>query len=65
MTTHTLSHALPSAEEVAIARESSRALSAFLHSNAQTQKIEIIGNDHKSTTHACCLLPHAIPEPGA
>ena len=41
MTTRSPTHSLPTAEEVAIARESSRALSALLQTRAQTQQIEI------------------------
>jgi excisionase family DNA binding protein len=41
MTTLSPTHSLPTAEEVAIARESGRALSAFLQTRAETQQIEI------------------------
>ena len=39
MTTLSPTHSLPTAEEVAIARESGRALSAFLQTRAETQQI--------------------------
>ena len=41
MTTLSPTHSLPTAEEVAIARESGRALSAFLQTRAEIQQIEI------------------------
>lgn len=41
MTTLTPTHSLPTAEEAAIARESGRALSAYLQTHAETQQIEI------------------------
>ena len=41
MATLSPTHSLPTAEEVAIARESGRALSAFLRTRAETQRIEI------------------------
>jgi excisionase family DNA binding protein len=49
MTTFSTTHSLPTAEEVAIARESGRALSAFLQTRAKTQQIEIF--DDKGTSH--------------
>jgi excisionase family DNA binding protein len=49
MTTLSPNRALPSAEEVAIARESGRALSAYLQTRAQTQQIEIF--DDKGASH--------------
>ena len=49
MTTRSPTHSLPTAEEVAIARESSRALSALLQTRAQTQQIEIF--DDKGASH--------------
>lgn len=42
-------HSLPTAEEVAIARESGRVLSAFLQTRADTQQIEIF--DDKGASH--------------
>ena len=42
-------HSLPTAEEVVLARESGRALSAYLQTRAETQQIEII--DDKGATH--------------
>jgi excisionase family DNA binding protein len=49
MTTLFPTHSLPTAEEVAIARESGRALSAFLQTRAETQQIEIF--DDKGASH--------------
>jgi excisionase family DNA binding protein len=49
MTTLSPTHSLPTAEEVAIARESGRALSAFLQTRAETQQIEIF--DDKGASH--------------
>ena len=49
MTTHSPTHSLPTAEEVAIARESGRALSAYLQTRAETQQIEIF--DDKGAAH--------------
>lgn len=49
MTTHTLVQALPTDEEVALARESGRALSACLHRRAQTQQIEVL--DDQGAAH--------------
>jgi excisionase family DNA binding protein len=50
MTTLSPIHSLPTAEEVAIARESGRALSAFLQTHAETQQFEIF-ND-KGASHS-------------
>ena len=49
MTTLSPAHSLPTAEEVAIARESGRALSAYLQTRAETQQIEIV--DDKGAAH--------------
>lgn len=49
MTTLVSTRSLPTAEEVAIARESGRALSAYLQTRAETQQIEIL--DDKGTAH--------------
>jgi len=49
MTTRSPIHSLPTDEEVVIARESSRALSAFLQTRAETQQIEIF--DDKGASH--------------
>jgi excisionase family DNA binding protein len=46
----TLSHSLPTAEEVAIARESGRVLSAYLQTRAETQHLEIF--DDQGAAHA-------------
>lgn len=49
MTTHTPTRPLPTAEEVVLARESGRALSAYLQTRAKTQQIEIF--DEKGAAH--------------
>ncbi|EQD79622.1 DNA binding domain protein, excisionase family [mine drainage metagenome] len=49
MTTLSPTHSLPTTEEVSIARESGRALSAYLQTRAETQQIEIV--DDKGTAH--------------
>lgn len=45
MTTLSPPHSLPTAEEVAIARESGRALSTYLQTRAETQQIEIFDDN--------------------
>lgn len=69
MTTLSPAHSLPTAEEIAIARKSGRALSAFLQTRAQTQQIEIF--DDKGASHsvrvplsALRLLVDALTEIG-
>jgi len=54
MTTLSPTPSLPTAEEVAIARESGRALSAFLQTRADSQQIETV--DDKGAAH-----PFRIP----
>ena len=49
MTSFSPAHPLPTADEVAVARESSRALSAYLQAGAETQQIEIF--DHEGAPH--------------
>ena len=49
MTTLSPARALPSATEVAFARESSRPLSAYLQTRAETQQIEIV--DDQGAAH--------------
>ena len=49
MTSLSPSHLLPSAEEVAVARESGRALSVYLQTRAETQQIEIF--DDQGAAH--------------
>lgn len=49
MTTISSPHSLPTAEEVAVARESGRTLSACLQTRAETQQIEIF--DDKGASH--------------
>jgi excisionase family DNA binding protein len=58
MTTLTSPHSLPTAEEVALARESGRALSAYLQTRAETQQIEIV--DDKGATHPVCVPVSAL-----
>ena len=48
MATLPLPHSLPTAEEVVIARESGRALSAYLQTRAETQQIEIVDDNGAS-----------------
>ena len=50
MTTLSTRHSLPTAKEIASARESSRALSAYVQANAETQQIGIF--DAKGAAHA-------------
>jgi excisionase family DNA binding protein len=45
MPTLSLPHSLPTADEVCIARDSGRALSAFLQTRAETQQIEILDDE--------------------
>jgi excisionase family DNA binding protein len=49
MTTHSTARQLPTAEEIALARESGRVLSAYLQTRAETQEIEIL--DDKGAVH--------------
>lgn len=49
MTAHSTARQLPTAEEIALARESGRALSAYLQTRAETQQIEIL--DDKGAAH--------------
>ena len=49
MTTIQLPQTMPTAEEVALARESGRALSAYLQMRSETQQIEIF--DDQGTAH--------------
>ena len=58
MTTLSPAHPLPTAEEVAIARDSGPALSAHLQTRAQTQQIEIF--DDKGVSHAVRLPVSAL-----
>ncbi len=50
--------ALPTAEEVALARESGRALSAYLQTRAETQQIEIL--DDQGASHPVCIPVSAL-----
>lgn len=50
MTTRAASRSLPTAEQIALARESGRILSAYLQTRAETQQIEIL--DDKGAAHA-------------
>ncbi|MCD2514833.1 helix-turn-helix domain-containing protein [Massilia sp. G4R7] len=58
MTTLSSPQSLPTAEEVAIARESGRALSAFLQTRAETQQIDIV--DDKGTSHPVSVPVSAL-----
>jgi excisionase family DNA binding protein len=49
MTTSQLAHLMPTTEEMVIARESGRALSAYLQMKSRTQQIDIL--DDKGTPH--------------
>lgn len=49
---------LPTAEEIALARESGRALSAHLQTRSSTQQIDIL--DDKGTTHSVRLPVSAL-----
>ncbi len=49
MASHSIAYPLPTAEEVAVARESGRALSAYLQTRAETLQIEIF--DDKGAAH--------------
>ncbi len=48
MATLSPSRSLPTAEEIVLARESGRALSAYLHTRAETQQIEIVDDRGKA-----------------
>ena len=48
MATLSPTRSLPTAEEVALARESGRALSAYLQTRAETQQIEIVDDTGKA-----------------
>jgi excisionase family DNA binding protein len=58
MTHHLPTHSLPTAEETAIARESGRTISAYLQTQAQSQKIEIF--DVKGESHTVCIPVSAL-----
>lgn len=58
MTALSPTHSLPSAEEVAIARESGRALSAYLQTRAEIQQIEIF--DEKGKAHPVSVPVSAL-----
>jgi len=58
MTTLSPARQLPTAEEVALARESSRTLSAYLQTRAETQQIEIV--DDKGVAHAVRIPVSAL-----
>ncbi|MGK9452294.1 helix-turn-helix domain-containing protein [Acidithiobacillus caldus] len=45
MTVFSPARQLPTAEEIALAKESSRALSVYLQTRAETQQIEILGDE--------------------
>lgn len=58
MTTLSFTRSLPSAEEVALARESGRALSAYLETHAETQQIGIF--DDQGAAHPVRLPVSAL-----
>jgi excisionase family DNA binding protein len=58
MNTLSASHPLPSAEETVLARESGRAISAYIQTKAETQKIEIV--DDGGTAHGVHLPVSAL-----
>jgi excisionase family DNA binding protein len=58
MTTLSPARPLPTAEEVALARESGRTLSAYLQTRAETQQIEIV--DDKGAAHAVRIPVSAL-----
>ncbi|HQT03382.1 MAG: helix-turn-helix domain-containing protein [Gammaproteobacteria bacterium] len=58
MTTSQLTQTMPTSEEMALARESGRALSAYLQMRSQTQQIEIL--DDKGETHAVRIPVSAL-----
>ena len=58
MTTPTIPNALPSAEDVALARESGRVLSTVLQTRAETQQIDF--HDDKGTVRSVTLPTTAL-----
>ncbi len=58
MTTLSPTRPLPTAEEIALARESGRALSAYLQTRAETQQIEIF--DDKGSAHSVRMPVSAL-----
>ncbi|MBK5931105.1 helix-turn-helix domain-containing protein [Halochromatium salexigens] len=58
MTTLLPTRQLPTAEEIALARESGRVLSAHLQTRAETQQIEIF--DNKGSSHAVRMPVSAL-----
>ena len=58
MTALPATHSLPSAEEIAIARESGRVLSVYLQTHAETQHIEIF--DEKGKPHPVSVPVSAL-----
>ena len=58
MITHSRPHSLPTADEVVVARESGRALSAYLQTRAETQQIEIL--DDTGASHSIRLPVSAL-----
>ena len=70
MTALTPPHALPSAEEIALARECGRTLSAYLQTHSEIQRMEIVddaGTAHpvRIPTAALRLLVEVLTEIGA
>ncbi len=58
MTTSQLTQTMPTSEEMVLARESGRALSAYLQMRSQTQQIEIL--DDKGENHAVSIPVSAL-----
>lgn len=58
MTTSQLTQTMPTSEEMVLARESGRTLSAYLQMRSQTQQIEIL--DDKGETHTVCIPVSAL-----
>jgi excisionase family DNA binding protein len=58
MTALSPTHSLPTAEELAIARESRRALSGYLQTRSETQQIEIF--DDKGAAHPVSIPTSAL-----
>lgn len=58
MTVLSPAYPLPTVEEIAIARESGRALSAFLQTRAETQQIDIV--DDKGASHPVSIPVSAL-----
>ena len=58
MTASQLMQSMPTSEEMALARESGRALSAYLQMRSQIQQIEILDEKVKPMRFVCLFLPY-------